>query len=681
MIPDLFSRRRTRFVLWRPAHVAPVPSLFIGQPRPGAHPYDGFRELPLRYDPEFPELWERPADECGLTDGGVYLYWFRVRDSQPYDPAPRVLYVTDPFATAVDRRFLAPAPRHPIGEASGRPASVVKYRDGRLVPCDPGGEEPDWSLDPATDTLPPNHRLVLYELPTRWVRPTDDGGRTVGKGTFRDVVALIEPDAAPPSFPGLTALGPGRAHLADLGVNALELLPPADSDDDLNWGYGTAHYFAADFDLGGGAAAPTPTRDLADLIQTCHRRGLRFFADMVTAFSRNDPYRRAGFPDFYVHWRPDGDPARDPEQAGRDGFGGDLFRYNHRVDGYDPLGGGRGSLVPARAYMRLAAAHWLDLYRVNGLRLDSVNNTGSWDFLEELKDSARRVWREAERHADLDPGTLAERFLVVGEDLAVPLALLTQHRLDGLWNEGFKHAARRVLLGRSADGDPDFETTVRRLIDCRLRGFADTSQAVNYLTSHDVGGVGNERLYDFLVRNGVADAERRIKLGFTCLLTAVGIPMILAGDEFADQHDLDILDEHAAVKQVDPVNYARLGEPWRRRVFDHVARLVRLRTASPALSSNDTRFLHADFDEGKRVVVWQRGAGAEAVVVVANFSDWGTPDPGSPTAEYRVPGFPAAPAGRRWREVTQDRDVPPDWAGREPVYPWEAKVYLTARSG
>ena len=29
----------------------------------------------------------------------------------------------------------------------------------------------------------------------------------------------------------------------------------------------------------------------------------------------------------------------------------------------------------------------------------------------------------------------------------------------------------------------------------------------------------------------------------------------------------------------------------------------------------------------------------------------------------------------RWREVTQDREVPAAWVGRDPLYPWEAKVY------
>ena len=63
------------------------------------------------------------------------------------------------------------------------------------------------------------------------------------------------------------------------------------------------------------------------------------------------------------------------------------------------------------------------------------------------------------------------------------------------------------------------------------------------------------------------------------------------------------------------------------------------------------------------------------VIVVANFSDSGTRDPGDPSSEYVIPSWPAAPFGHGWREVTQDRGVPDEWAGREPVFPWEAKVY------
>jgi pullulanase len=253
----------------------------------------------------------------------------------------------------------------------------------------------------------------------------------------------------------------------------------------------------------------------------------------------------------------------------------------------------------------------------------------------------------------------------------MPLGLLREHRLDALWNEEFKYALRAAILGRVRDGDPSFEWTVRKLVDCRNLGFSDGAQAVNYVTSHDVENWESQRLYTYLNGKGIWDTEPRIKLAFSCLLTAVGIPMILAGEEFADQHDLPI---HTA-KEVDPVNFNRLRDPWRQRVFTHVARLVRLRQSAAALSVNDTAFIHVDFTPGRRVLAWRRGGPQhDPVVVVANFSDWQS----GQAAEYVVHGWPATPPGRRWREVTQDRDVPPEWVGREPLFAWEAKVYALA---
>src|SRR5512141_2056995 len=167
-----------------------------------------------------------------------------------------------------------------------------------------------------------------------------------------------------------------------------------------------------------------------------------------------------------------------------------------------------------------------------------------------------------------------------------------------------------------------------------------------------------------------------MKRAVVCMLTAVGVPMIVAGDEFADRMDFDPTGARRDdAKQSDALNLDRLEDPWRRRLFEYVSRLVRLRTRSDALSVNDTEFLHADLESDRRVVVWRRGrADQDPVVVVANFSDFGT-DLSLPEAEYRVPNWPETPPGRSWREVTQDRAVPAAWVGREPIFPWEAKVY------
>jgi hypothetical protein len=102
-----------------------------------------------------------------------------------------------------------------------------------------------------------------------------------------------------------------------------------------------------------------------------------------------------------------------------------------------------------------------------------------------------------------------------------------------------------------------------------------------------------------------------------------------------------------------------------------------LRTTYDALAVNDTTFLHTDFEDGKRVLVWQRGqpGSTSQVIVVANFSDFTTPNAADLDAEYVVPNWPAPPAGRQWREIPQARWVDPARAGREPIYAWEAKVY------
>lgn len=665
MPADLLNRKKTHFVLWRSPFVEPVPTLLIGTVSPNSNWVENIQEFALRSSPDFADLWEIAATDCGLQDGQVYFYWFKVRNTDPYPPAntEQILYCTDPTAYTIARNIKT-LPSEP-GGIDSNPASVVLYQNGQLIPCDPGGEIADWEGDTPPTHLPSNNQLVIYELPTRWTRIDSSGEIEQGNGTFRDVVALLVFKAIAPTFPTVNAVNT-RAHLEELGVNALELLPPADSDDEREWGYGTSNYFAADFNLGlpDNQKVPTASVDLVNLIKTCHQKGLRFFVDAVMAFSRNNPYHNINFQDFYIQFG-----SGDPEQGNRDGFGGDLFKYNFWVEGYHPITGLKARFVPAREYMKAYLTHWMEYYRVDGWRLDSVNNVGNYDFLQEFKDAARSLWEQR--------GGRGDRFLVVGEELSVPLDLINQNRLDGLWNERFKQIVRQVILGKNSSDEPSFEWSVRKLIDCRNLGFRDGSQAVNYLTSHDVGGLGNERFYNWLNNNGVFETEKRMKLGFVCLMTAVGIPMILAGDEFADQQDLDISfspdrDKH---KQIDPVNYSRMEDDWRRRIFDYVAKLVRFRRTSDALAMNDTEFIHVDFSEGKRVVVWQRGKGDRLVVVVANFSDYGTPNADNENSKYVVTNFPATPEGKQWQEVTQGRIVPIEWVGKEPIFPWEAKVY------
>jgi len=577
---------------------------------------------------------------------------------------------------------------------------------------------------------PPNNEMVIYELPTAWSRSSGSDEFERAIGTFRDARALVEKNFAGANFSDLAVTQLDPPYLVQLGINALEMLPPADSILAREWGYGTSHYLAADYELGypEGNLSPTSNQDLAAFINSCHDRGIRIFLDVVMGFMREEPYRRIDFADFYLEdpkdHRDDPDAFNSREGGGkqlRNPFGASCPRYVKTKTTYDPVSGDVTKISPARQHMPTFLTRWMEDFQIDGIRMDSIENVANWDFIEEFSGEARKQFK---KRYEAQGDAADAKFLVVGEELELPRELLTQKRLDGLWNERFQTLVRAALLGENVGG-LNFEDTVRRAIDCRIeRVFDDGARAINYLTSHDVQGVRKERLYNLMrstinlqsaeplfdrhqienavraeltaqhadfndtdVHNRASDIIlhkarlRRIKLGFVCQMTAVGIPMILAGEEFADQHDL--FDAHGNItqeggKQVDPVNFSRFNEPDRKELFEYAGRLVHLRTSHRALSVNDTEFIHVDFDAGKRVLVWKRGSDSDPVVVVANFSDFTTPNALTPGSEYFVHNWPNTPAGKHWFEMTQGRDLKTGKHNRESIFAWEAKVYRLA---
>jgi pullulanase len=700
-VASMLDRKQTHFMLWRPGSNLPAPKLVIGKFNAGPPPkLDSPQTIALVASPmngglAATDLWEVDAAKCNLTDGQVYHYWFEIVNTNPDVGGNITLRITDPAAYTVDWRIMSDVvpgfPTDPRNDGSARaPAGVIRWLNGKLVPTD--AEAVPLSFEDSADqpmvSLPANNRLVIYELPTAWTKTGDAVNATnIGVGTFQDVLALVRKSAAPASFSGVAVLAAGNSHLQNLGINALELLPPADSFADRSkWGYATSNYFAPDFDLGQpiGQAASTATSDFLNLVRGCHLHGIRFIYDAVMAFGHCDPYRYGNFLPFHVDYNAS---PPDPEKGGRDGFGGDLWKYAYPATSIDPISGNVTQLYPARQHLLMHMQWWMRYYHIDGYRLDSVNNINNYDFVNTFRTGARAVWNERWINEGNAAGGADARFITVGEELAMPSALLGF--IDGMWNEKFRNRVRNAIIGRNAEDQPSFEWSVREMIDCRALKDQNSQtlfwagyQAVNYLGSHDLtnkdgDGTNNDRIYSYLDRMGVASKDKPLKLAFVCLLTAVGIPMILAGDEFASPMAFTLSDPHVDdAKQMDPVNYDLLStDPWRQQIFDYVARLVKFRTTSDALSVDDTDFIHVDLAPGKRIMAWKRGGPAhDPVVVVANFSDWGS-DVSQPGAEYRINNWPTLPAGKKWVEITQGYSVGIGWEGREPIYPWEAKVY------
>ena len=296
---DILTRRRTHFVLWCPATAVNPPELIIGQIQNGNPPkFKPHTRKTLQQvnssDGPVESLWELDASTLGLTDGESYHYWFEVDNTLPGSTGR--IQTPNPLASVVDYRLYAPA-----NPSIVHPASVIGWSGGKLVARDPNGEAGEGEVADFNQ-LALNNRLVIYELPTAWGRTSGSDEFERAVGTFRDARALVEKHFEGANFSELSVTRLDPPYLVQLGVNALEMLPPADSVLAREWGYGTSHYLAPDYELGypEGNLSPTSNQDLTAFINACHDQGIRIFLDLVLGFMREEPYRRIDFGDFYL---------------------------------------------------------------------------------------------------------------------------------------------------------------------------------------------------------------------------------------------------------------------------------------------------------------------------------------------------------------------------------------------
>jgi hypothetical protein len=122
---------------------------------------------------------------------------------------------------------------------------------------------------------------------------------------------------------------------------------------------------------------------------------------MVMAFGRVEPYQTIDFDNFCIEDAKDHPDDPDALTSGRsaghqdirDGFGSTLFRYTRqlRTPAYDPISGENILTVPARQHMFSYLTRWMRDIRIDGIRIDSVENVANWDFLRDFKNRAREI--------------------------------------------------------------------------------------------------------------------------------------------------------------------------------------------------------------------------------------------------------------------------------------------------
>jgi 1,4-alpha-glucan branching enzyme len=532
--------------------------------------------------------WILDIPASGLADG-VYEYEYLVsfppsfrRDPLQQDP----LVVPDPYAEELEK-------------FAGYRGLIYIKGGLRIRPAF------SWANElPATVTLPQNNQLVIYELPMRWIDAPDDAMiRQVDLGTFDKAI-----------FERLD-------YIQNLGCTAIELLPVQDSPDTLNWGYGTRFFYAPDFDMG----APF---DLKFFIKSCHQRGIRVILDVVMNHARSCPLRDLAY-DWYFG-----------DEAGRNAWGGDLFKYRNQLQpGY----------FPSRSWQFDMASFWITEYHIDGFRIDEFKGIDNWDFIRDFRNNAWAVQQTA------FPG---RPFIVIAEDSArrpeVAQNIASGGKVtDTIWDFDFRDEIRQLCSNIIVTdlGKPSRSERVQGIIrgDGLINGndwrtmwnsstgqnekakFTDLSQRVVYITSHDIEGDDEQRLYPYFLKKfqdkwgvdwsplAIADSHplviEQFYSAFAIMLTTPGIPMFLAGEEFADLHDLPHSDWRQ--KMSDPINWNRLNIPSHQQILHRIKPLINLRSSEPCLQRNEVSFFgltngfHPTFDnnDGERVFAYSRTGG------------------------------------------------------------------------
>ncbi len=400
-------------------------------------------------------------------------------------------------------------------------------------------------------------------------------------------------------------------------------------------------FFAPEYDVGNPI-------DAKFFIKCCHQRGIRVLLDVVmNMFAPQCPLAATASQWYY-----------EPPSPGRQDWGQDLFHFNRPS---------YGNYFAAREFLCEMAEFWVSEYHVDGFRIDDFKDINNWDFIQEFHD------RATAQSTLLFPG---KPFLVVAEDSNRDFVATSNDPnnpggkivVDAIWNFGYRDDIRNLLTNAIYTnwGQPSRSQRVMHIISkdgvwnglsqAFDPGFPDMACSVDYITSHDVadaprlmnvllgpmlhaaglgdGGVDNVRSAvdgadsstNSTLQATVQAALLRVFGAFAVLITSVGMPMFLAGEEFGDVHDTSYIDVNE--KQQDPVQWNRTKFRGNAALYSNVAKLIQLRSSHPALQRNEVEFFyfHPQFDDNvaPRVFAYCRTRGlplgsSNQVIVIANM--------------------------------------------------------------
>jgi 1,4-alpha-glucan branching enzyme len=384
-------------------------------------------------------------------------------------------------------------------------------------------------------------------------------------------------------------------YLSELGVNMIELMPISAMANDRGWGYATDYIYAVESLYGG-------RKQFLDFVKTAHKKGIGVILDVV-----------------YNHFGPDG--ALDLWQFdgwSQDGHGGIYFYNDWRSE--TPWGATRPDFgrLEVRQYIADNVRMWMRDCHLDGLRVDSTiyirnvkgrNNdpandlADGWGLLQEISTISREI----------NP-----RSITIAEDVSGN-EYITKPVNDGgagfssQWEVNFPRVLRDAL-----DVVDDSNRNLTAICDALSKHYnSDVFQRVVYSDSHDSAANGGARLSEEIAPGDATNvfARKRSLLASAVILTAPGIPMLFAGQEFM---------EAGSFNDWQALEWKNV-EKFRGIVQAH-QHLISLRknqyNNTKGLVSQNFNVLH--LNEGDKVLAyhrWDKGGAGDDVMVVINFAN------------------------------------------------------------
>jgi len=358
------------------------------------------------------------------------------------------------------------------------------------------------------------------------------------------------------------------AYLADLGVNAIEVMPLSNVAASVDWGYLPIGYFGVDERFG-------KRSDFQALVDIAHQHGVAVIVDVVYGHTGVDfPYY-----DAYTRLRYRENPFMGP-------FAKDYFsNFGKSTDFRRPL---------TCDYFFSANHHWLEVYHVDGFRYDCVPNywdgplgVGYASLVYETYQLTKSKLGQAPSYWSRFDGGPGEpiRLIQCAEQLEGPEEVLRTTYSNCTWQNRTFDAAKAVARGdrgRLADWG----------LSLGLLGYpeqADSNSdviaktALQYLENHDherflcnFGLTNPDEAGNPLFLEGDRGRWYMAQPYLVATLMSKGIPMLWEGEEFGENYFLPDFGA-GRVGVLRPLRWDFFYDDAGRGVITLVRKLLRLR--------------------------------------------------------------------------------------------------------